>query len=163
MRRGVLWLLAALLLAGCAVPAVAVQEGDDAIKVRLLMDAMDEVGVCRPEQAVDVWARGLMERSAAMQYAVMTVSLREKYVESLSKNAPNWVTGLSSPWVSGYTVEQVREPAPDRRVYTLSVNTETSTGPAGKYRAVLSVREEDGFWRISGISADDGLSLYTGF
>jgi len=73
------------------------------------------------------------------------------------------VTGLSSPWVSGYTVEQVREPAPDRRVYTLSVNTETSTGPAGKYRAVLSVREEDGFWRISGISADDGLSLYTGF
>ena len=95
-----LWLLAVLLLAGCAVPA-AVREEDDAIKVQLLMDAMDEVGVCRPEQAVDVWARGLMERSAAMQYAVMTDSLREKYVKSLAKNAPNWVTGLSSPWVYG--------------------------------------------------------------
>jgi hypothetical protein len=162
MRRAVLWLLAVLLLAGCAVPA-AVREEDDAIKVQLLMDAMDEVGVCRPEQAVDVWARGLMERSAAMQYAVMTGSLREKYVESLAKNVPNWVTGLSSPWVSGYTVEQVREPAPNRRVYTVSVKTETSTGPAGKYRAVLALREKNGFWRISGISADDELSVYTGF
>lgn len=162
MKRAVLWLLAVLLLAGCAVPAAA-REEDDAIKVQLLMDAMDEVGVCRPEQAVDVWARGLMERSAAMQYAVMTDSLREKYVKSLAKNAPNWVTGLSSPWVSGYTVEQVQEPADDRRVYTVSVKTKTSTGPAGKYRAVLSLREENGFWRINGISADDELSVYTGF
>jgi len=162
MRRAVLWLLAVLLLAGCAVPA-AVREEDDAIKVQLLMGAMDEVGVCRPEQAVDVWVRGLMERSAAMQYAVMTDSLREKYVKSLAKNAPNWVTGLSSPWVSGYMVEQVQEPAPDCRIYTVSVKTETSTGPAGEYRAVLSLREENGFWRIGGISADDELSVYTGF
>lgn len=162
MRRAVLWLLIALLLAGCAAPA-AVREEDDAIKVRLLMDAMDEVGVCRPEQAADVWARGLMERSAAMQYAVMTASLREEYIESLAKNAPNWVTGVSSPWVSGYTVEQVQETATDRRVYTVSVKTQTSTGPAGKYRAVLSLQEDNGFWRISDISADNELSVYTGF
>ena len=47
MRRALLWLLAVLLLAGCAVSA-AVQEEDDAIKAQLLMDAMNEVGVCRP-------------------------------------------------------------------------------------------------------------------
>lgn len=162
MRRAVLWLLIALLLAGCAAPA-AVREEDDAIKVRLLMDAMDEVGVCRPEQAADVWARGLMERSAAMQYAVMTASLREEYIESLAKNAPNWVTGVSSPWVSGYTVEQTEETATNRRVYTVSIKTQTSTGPAGEYRAVLSLQEDDGFWRINAISADDELSAYTGF
>jgi len=81
----------------------------------------------------------------------------------LKENAPNWVTGVSSPWVSGYTVEQVRETAPDRRLYTLSIETQTSTGPAGEYRAVLSLREENGFWRIHDISADDELSVYTGF
>ena len=60
-------------------------------------------------------------------------------------------------------MERVQEPAPDRRVYTVSVMTETSAGPAGEYRAVLSLREENGFWRIGGISADDELSAYTGF
>ena len=37
------------------------------IRSRLLMEAMDYVGVCDPEKAVDVWAGGLMQRSAAMQ------------------------------------------------------------------------------------------------
>lgn len=162
MRRALIWLLIAMLLAGCAAPAAA-REEDDAVKVRLLMNAMDEVGVCRPEQAVDVWVRGLMERSAAMQYAVMTGSLRRKYAQSLAKTAPNWVTGVSSPWVSGYTVEQTEETATNRRVYTVSIKTQTSTGPAGEYRAVLSLQEDDGFWRINAISADDELSAYTGF
>jgi hypothetical protein len=41
--------------------------------------------------------------------------------------------------------------------------TQTSTGPAGEYRAVLALQKEGDFWRISDISADDGLSAFTGF
>lgn len=39
---------------------------DDALRARLLAEAMDYVGVCNPEVAADVWARGLMRRSAAL-------------------------------------------------------------------------------------------------
>ena len=163
MKKMVLLLLITLLLAGCAAPASTVRGEDDAIKARLLMEAMDDVGVCRPEQAVDVWTQGLMKRSAAMQYAMMDDSLRKEYAKSLEKTAPNWVTGVSSPWVSGYVVGQVWETAPDRQLYTISVATQTSTGPAGEYRAVLSLQKDGDFWRISDISADDGLSAYTGF
>ena len=138
-------------------------ETDDAVRARLLMEAMEDVGVCSPEQAVDVWVGGLTERSAATQYAVMDEDLRRDYVKSLKKTAPNWVTGVSSPWVSGYGVGQVVETVQGQQLYTISVMTETVDGPAGEYLAVLALHEEDGFWRIGGICADDGLAVYTGF
>ncbi len=165
MKRVLLWLLAALtlILCGCAVQARTDAETDDAIKAHLLMEAMDEVGVCRPEQAVDVWVRGLMKRSAAIQYAVMDDALRKEYAKSLEKTAPNWVTGTSSPWVSGYAIGRVTETAQGQKLYTISVMTETSTGPAGEYLAVLAVHQDGEFWRIGSISADDELSAFTGF
>ena len=39
----------------------------------------------------------------------------------------------------------------------------TSTGPAGDYNAILSVTREGYFWRISMISLEEGLYVYTGF
>lgn len=166
MKRISAWLLTAvvvLALYGCAMRPDAVMETDDAVKVRLLMEAMDDVGICSPEQAVDVWVRGMTERSAAMQYAVMDDSLRRDYAKSLEKTAPNWVTGISSPWVCGYGVGQVVETAQGHQLYTVSVMTKTSDGPAEEYLAVLALHEKDGFWRIGGICADDGLAVYTGF
>ncbi len=166
MRRVLLWLMlviTALALCGCASGPREAAERDDAIKARLLMKAMDDVGVCRPEQAVDVWIQGLIKRSAAMQYAVMDDNLRKEYAASLEKTAPNWVTGTSSPWVSGYAIGRVTETAQGQQLYTISVMTETSTGPAGEYLAVLALWQDGDFWRIGGISADDGLSAFTGF
>ena len=156
-------ILLLLMLCGCATKPDAVMETDDAVRTRLLMEAMDDVGVCKPEQAVDVWVRGLTERSAAVQYAVMDDDLRKDYAKSLEKAAPDWVTGISSPWVCGYGVGQMVETAQGQQLYTISVMTEASEGPAGEYLAVLALHEEDGFWRIGGICADDGLAVYTGF
>lgn len=165
MRRMVFWLLAALtlMLGGCSAKARTSAETETAVKAQLLMEALDDVGVCRPEQAVDVWVRGLMKRSGALQYAVMDKTLRKEYAKSLEKTAPNWVTGTSSPWVCGYGIGRVTETAQGQQLYTISVMTETSTGPAGEYLAVLAIHEEGGYWRIGGISADDGLSAFTGF
>ena len=165
MRRSLYLILSALflLLCSCAPNPKIAEETDDAVKARLLMDAMDDVGVSRPEQAVDVWVRGLIERSAAMQYAVMDNILRKEYADSLEETAPSWVTGTSSPWVCGYAVGRVTETAQGQQLYTISVMTETSTGPAGEYLAVLALYKDGDFWRIGGISADDGLSAFTGF
>lgn len=165
MKKVLLWLLAVLtfIMNGCAVQARTNADTDDTVKVHLLMEAMDDVGVCRPEQAVDVWVQGLMKRSAAMQYAVMDDALRKSYAKSLEKTAPNWVTGTSSPWVSGYAIGRVTETAQGQQLYTISVMSETSTGPAGEYLAVLAVHQDGEFWRIGGISADDGLSAFSGF
>ena len=129
----------------------------------LLMLAMHRVGVCNPEDAADTWASGLRMRSAALQYAVMSTPLKEEYARQLETSAPNWVTGMSCPWIQSYEVIKVETPEADRRIMELNFSTMTSTGPSGEYRAVLTIEREGTFWRVMRISADEGLYPYTGF
>ena len=137
----------------------------DIYKIRsmLLTKAMDSVGVCEPERAADVWAKGLMDRSAALQYSTMTKQLKNEYAKKLKSTFPNWVTGVSSPWVSGYKITKTEKPDEKTYVYTLLISTKTSAGPAGAYNAVLTVVKEGEFWCVSSIIADRELYAYTGF
>lgn len=131
------------------------------LRSRLLMQAMDDVGVCTPEEAALVWAKGLYMRSAALQYSVMSDELKKEYAQKLENNAPNWVTGVSSPWVESYKITGIETKNKDR-IIKLLFSTLASAGPAGDYMAMLTVSPEGGFWRIKRISADSGLYPYTG-
>ena len=132
------------------------------MRSKLLMQAMDYVGACEPQKTVNVWAEGLIKRSAAMQYAVMSEKLKKEYAQRLEKKAPNWVTGISSPWVNDYAVVKTQNPDSDTYLFELRVFTMTSTGPDGEYKTTLTVAREGDFWRITGISADQGLDAYMG-
>lgn len=133
------------------------------IKSRLLMEAMDDVGVCDPESAAEIWANGLKNRSAAAQYSVMSKQLKDEYAKQLETTFPNWVTGMSSPWVDSYAVCDKRELDKDTYIYYLKFSTATSTGPAGDYNAVLTIANMGRFWQIVALSTDKGLYPYTGF
>ena len=133
------------------------------IKSELLIEALQQVGVCTPEDVAKVWAEGLKNRSAALQYAVMRSPLREEYAKQLEKTAKNWVTGLSSHWVEDYQIKQVTVTGDGERVIELNFSTSTSTGPAGEYPAVLTIVREGQFWHIKQIVMDEGLYPYTGF
>ncbi|MDP4152762.1 MAG: hypothetical protein Q8865_04870 [Bacillota bacterium] len=132
------------------------------VRSRLLMDAMDYVGVCKPEDAATVWATGLMHRSAAMQYSVMAKKLRDEYAKQLEKNNPNWVTGVSSPWVDSFKIVDIKNEGGDYLIRLL-ISTKTSAGSAGDYNAMLTVSKEGDFWRITRLAMDKELSVYTGF
>lgn len=131
------------------------------IRSRLLMEAMNDIGACSPQQAALTWAKGLKMRSAALQYSVMSKKLKEEYARELEKNNPNWVTGISSPWVESYEIAGIKTKE-DTFTIKMLISTRTSTGPAGDYVALLTVSPEDGFWRIKEITADRELSPYTG-
>jgi hypothetical protein len=137
----------------------------DKYKVRseLLMEAMKHVCVCSPEEAVDLWVTGLMQRNAAIQYSVMSDAMKKEYAKDLEKSAPNWVTGMSSPYVSGYEVVKTETPDENTRVVKLAVRTETSTGPAGNFNAVLTITKDDHCWRLTKLAMDKQLYPYTGF
>lgn len=143
--------------------AAAVAEVDQyEVRTRLLMDAMDRVGVCAPEAAAVVWADGLKSRSGAMQYSVMDSKLKKEYVKQLDQYNPNWVTGMSSPWIESYKITNQTQTGSDQYSIRLSFSTATSGGPAGDYNAALTVVKDGDFWRITKISADVGLHPYMG-
>jgi hypothetical protein len=126
------------------------------------MEAMNEVGVCSPYDAAKVWSDGLQKRSAALQYAVMSREMKAAYAKQLENTFPNWVTGVSSPWVNKVRIIRSEHPESSTYVFDMKVSTATSTGPAGEYSALLTVAMEDGFWRIFSIKADKELEVYTG-
>lgn len=133
------------------------------IRSRLLMQAMNEVGSCRPQDAAKVWAEGLKKRSAAMQYSVLSTALKQEYARQLEQTAPNWVTGVSSPWIYHYEITQIHRPDESTCLFTIKFYTATSAGPSGTYSALLTVGKENDFWRITNIAADKELLAYTGF
>ena len=133
------------------------------VRSELLIKAMDRIGVCKPEDAVNVWSEGLKMRTAAMQYCVMTNVLKKKYAAQLEETAPNWVTGMSSPWIDSYKIIKKEDKTNEMIIYTVEFETVTSTGPFEKYKAILTIIKEGDFWRISNVSMDEGLYPYTGF
>ena len=160
----VLAVLSPLARAVSASPEITAAPGQvDPYRTRseLLMDAARYTGVCTPEQAADVWAKGLEQRNAAMQYAVMTDVLKVEYVKQLDALRSNWVTGVSSPWVSDFTIEEVSRSDGTHAKIGLRVETMTSHSPPEVYHADLRLIREDGFWRIEEIRADQELYAYT--
>lgn len=167
LRACVCLMLAAasvLALAGLisrqAAPAAAAYDARQ-VKEAMLMAALDEVGACSAEDAVLLWAKGVKLRNAAMQYAALSRELKRQYSKAWERTAPEWVTGVSSPWISRYEIVGERR---EYGVYTyaLELTAKTSTGTAGVYAAQLTVEKDGGFWRITRIDMDEALKAYTG-
>lgn len=107
------------------------------VRSNLLMDAMNQVGACSCKEAAQVWANGLKLRSAALQYSVMTKTLKDKYAADLEMTFPNWVTGVSSPWVDSFIITD-KDKDGNNCIARIKFSTKTSTGPAGDYNASLT-------------------------
>lgn len=156
--------LASLTGAASAPPEITAQPGQvDPYKTRseLLMDAANYTGVFTPEQATEVWAKGLEGRSAAMQYTVMTETLKKKYAEQLDALRSNWVTGGSSPWVQSYTITEADKTDDAHTEISLRIETVSSYSPSEFYEARLWLIREGEFWRIDRIWTDKRLYPYT--
>ena len=150
--------------AASAPPEITAQPGQvDPYKTRseLLKDATNFTGVFTPEQATEVWANGLIRRSAAMQYTVMTEQLKKKYAEHLDALRSNWVTGMSSPSVQGYTINTKDETDQTHAKISLTIETGAAYSPSEFYDATLWLVREGEFWRIECIWADNRLYPYT--
>lgn len=133
------------------------------VRSEQLLDAVDKLGVCKCEDAVNTWSEGLRMRNAAIQFSVMTDKLKIEYLKQLETSFSNWVTGMSSPWIDSYKIIKTDKKTDKEYLVTVQFSTMTSTGPAGDYKAILTVTKVEDFWKISHITADEGLYPYTGF
>lgn len=133
------------------------------IRNKLMMEAFNEIGACRAEKTAEIWASGVISRNAAIQYSVMTQKLKDVYAKQLENSFPNWVTGVSSPWIENYQIIQSENPEINVFMYQLRFFLKTSAGPAGNYNAVITVNKEGDYWRITDILTDEELYDYTGY
>lgn len=133
------------------------------INNKLLLEAMNNLGVYTPTEVAKIWASGLKNRNAALQYSVMNDELKEKYKIDLEKNAPNWVTGFSSPWIDSYSILSIKNPSLDVYIVEILFYFSTSVGHYGSSKAFLNISRNNSFFLINKISMEDFLYPYTGF
>ena len=145
------------LLWGCA-KSVASNNAEctaEKAKAELFQMAIDEFGALTPEDAALLWGKGVKERNGALQYAVMSDELKKLYKEHLDKNYTAWVTGFSSPWVEKYDIIEAKRVSKGEYEVIMQFSLATSAGSEGKHLAKLSVYNENQFWVVNKVAADE--------
>lgn len=60
-----------------------------------------------PKEVADTWAKGVMTRNGALQFAVLCDNLQSKYISDF--HAWDWWTGTSSPWGDSYQISTEKQ------------------------------------------------------
>ncbi len=133
------------------------EENKYRIRFELMLTAIDKIGAISAIDAAGIYAEGIKTRNGAMQYEVMSKQLKHKYYQKWEETNPNWVTGVSSPYVSDYKIVNVRVINANKESVIIKFNTATSTGFYKSYYVTLLIVNDNGYWRITEIVADYGF------
>ncbi|WP_185702861.1 DL-endopeptidase inhibitor IseA family protein [Paenibacillus rhizophilus] len=106
-------------------------------------------------QAAELYAFGLQRRSASIQYATFSDALK-KTMYPVFKEL-NWVTGVSSPWITKWEVTKDTVIGSSKEQIELRLDTATSTGSEPSVQLTLSLEKENGSWVIAALSSDREL------
>ena len=98
------------------------------------------------EQCVQMYAEAVQKRTGAIQYALYSEKLRaatKSKFESL-----NWVTGVSSPWITGYDIKNT-----GKGTYDILFHWATSAGsePDSSTRVIVEETAEQEYWKITSV------------
>lgn len=129
--------------------------------ISLLKDALNELGAASPNDAVNIWAKGIKTRNGYLQYYISCDKMKKQFLEELSKSEHiSWVTGYSSPWVSSYDIVNIEKVNPLEYKYTIRFNWATSSGPYDSTKITVTTSKISNNWCISHIQWNDGSKKY---
>lgn len=96
------------------------------------------------EEAVRVYSEGIKNRDARVQYAVFGDELQRNNKEHFEEL--HWVTGVSSPWCTGYEAEKIND-----LEYSVIFSYATSAGPAGDERVKITAEKFGPVYKITAV------------
>jgi Na+-transporting NADH:ubiquinone oxidoreductase subunit NqrC len=99
-----------------------------------------------PYAAAKTWAEGVKTRNGALQYAVMSPNLKNKYYSDFV--GTGWVTGVSSPWVESYEVAEKYRLNNDTYRFEVVFTYTDSTKSYFSIKKHVTVNNFNGSWLI---------------
>ncbi|MNO28165.1 hypothetical protein D3C76_180520 [compost metagenome] len=101
-------------------------------------------------QAAELYGFGLQHRNASIQYSIFSKDFKKvmypQFVEL------NWVTGVSSPWITKYEITKETVINPNSEVIEMRLDYATSSGPAPSILLTISLVQERNSWVITGVT-----------
>lgn len=108
-----------------------------------------------PSEAAELYAYGLQQRNASIQYAVFSKAFKKQMYPRFVEL--NWNTGGSSPWITGWKVEKEVAAGSGTKLLELKLTTATSGGPETPVLLTLRLVLEHGSWAVDGAATDREL------
>jgi hypothetical protein len=126
--------------------------------ISLLKDALDELSAATPNDAANIWAKGIQTRNGYLQYYILCDNMKNEFKEELAKSQrTSWVTGYSSPWVSSYDIVNIEKIDSLKYKFTINFNWDTSIGPKDSTESIVITTKIDNKWCISDIEWNDTM------
>lgn len=108
-----------LTLTTNAIAAQNSQSESDKARIFMLEKALAPDST---EAVANLFAKANKERNAAVQFMLFSDQLKTKFKDSW----PNWVSGVSSPWITSYTIKKA---AGKNGQYQITYQWATAKGP----------------------------------
>lgn len=122
-------------------------------KNKLFKEAIDNFGATSKEDAVRLYAEGIKQRSGPLQYSVMCDRLKIEFEKMMIKEGNySWVTGVSSPWVSNYIINDFNKIGINTYLAEIEFILSDSKGITGKSFIELEVKKHNKYWCIININ-----------
>ncbi|MEC2307168.1 hypothetical protein [Bacillus atrophaeus] len=100
---------------------------------------MSGLEVDAPKQVVELWILGVKNRSGAVQYAMLSPSLRKHTLKKFEQRS--WSTGQSSPWVDNFRLLKVNKISDTKIQYTIAYDLLTLYANFGEGQKVITVEK----------------------
>lgn len=166
-KKWVLFIISAILCMTIAVGTVLALDTTkkDTVSNEELLDIERRLNLLEfalvsqsPDEVANTWAKGVMTRNGALQYAVLCDNLKAKYKSEFK--ALNWSTGTSSPWVEGYQINTIGQQDDGSWEFEIKFHYTDSTrasyssimnilvAPKKENKAMLPEKGTDGQWCV---------------
>lgn len=99
------------------------------------------------KECAQMYAKAVMERKGAIQYGLLSSKLRA--AKKAGFEDMNWVTGVSSPWVTGFDITDN-----GKGIYKIVFHWATSTGKSPDSTTSITIESVPGqeYWEITNIT-----------
>ncbi|UNK17485.1 IseA DL-endopeptidase inhibitor family protein [Paenibacillus sp. N3/727] len=108
-----------------------------------------------PFQAAELYIFGLQKRNAHIQYATFSKSMQKRMKPKFHEL--NWVTGVSSPWITKWTMTKHTKVNTSREIIELRLDTATSMGPEAPIILRITVVKAGNSWFVDAVSVKGDL------
>ncbi|WP_054955735.1 DL-endopeptidase inhibitor IseA family protein [Paenibacillus dakarensis] len=107
-------------------------------------------------QAAELYLFGLQHRNASIQYAAFSKEMKKRMLKPFE--SLNWVTGVSSPWITGWKINKQTSVDSTHQTIEVTLNTATSAGPDKPVRLTISLALEGGKqWVVDNVKIEGAL------
>ncbi|NLZ92922.1 MAG: hypothetical protein GX922_02715 [Firmicutes bacterium] len=122
-------------------------------QIYLFQQVLDEFGATSPEQAAQLWGKGMLYRNGVFHYVVAAEKLRKELIAAWGRPEESyWNIGTSSPWLDSFEIVDTKILSKQKQKVIIKYFWRSSTGPVDPTTAALTIVKAGEYWQVTDVN-----------